>query len=300
MLICCLESQATVSKGSNGTFMGGLFAFIFKIRFFLLFIIMEVGCLTLMYSENQYQKAAWISSSQQATAEVMAFNSAARGYLNLVDVNEALAAENARLSQDLLRLRQAMTAAQMDTMRIDTGLQQYKYVVAQVVNNSVFRVNNFLTLDKGRKDGIAPGMGVLAPNGVVGRVKHVSDNYATITSLLNANFKLAVSIKRLNASGTLEWQGGDPGLAVLRNIPRHNKPKVGDTLVTSVYSSVFPAGLTIGRISNITVNDNDAFYEIGVRLTTNFSTLNYVYVIQNYQRTERDSLESLNIQKDHE
>ena len=227
--------------------MSGLFLFIFRIRVFLLFMVLEAIALTFIVRNNNYQGVVFLNSSNEVSGRIMDITSTVNDYFYLGQVNADLAAENAKLSAKLLALQTQNQALGLDTIR-NKSLEQFKYKVARVVNNSVNRVNNYLTINKGLEDGILPGMGVVAGNGVVGKVKNCTEHYSTVTSILHSNLLVSAGIKRCNAFGTITWQGNNPYLVSLKYIPRHLKPVVGDTIVTSDYSTVFPSGLPIGKI----------------------------------------------------
>ncbi|MGB3619385.1 MAG: rod shape-determining protein MreC, partial [Catalinimonas sp.] len=169
---------------------------------------------------------------------------------------------------------------------------------AKVVNNSIRRAKNYFTLNRGRADGIRPGMGVASPDGVAGRVRAVSERYATVTSLLHTKLLIAAQLERGQAFGRLQWDGRNPRTAKLIDIVRHVKPQEGDTVVTSGYSALFPEGMPVGTIESVAIRDNDTYYDLRVRLFTDFSTLQHVYVIENLQRPEQDSLEVASTEPD--
>jgi rod shape-determining protein MreC len=171
---------------------------------------------------------------------------------------------------------------------------RYRFIPAEVINNSVNRQNNYITINKGKKDGIRPEMGLVGPNGIVGIITHVSDHYATGQTVLNRRWKVSAKIKNSNYFGSLVWDGLDYRFARLNEIPFHVELAVGDTIITSGYSSVFPAGVMIGQIENFDIGSGDNFYEIGVRLSTNFKILTYVEVVQ-----DKDANEIKNLKRYH-
>ena len=175
---------------------------------------------------------------------------------------------------------------------LPTHSAAYPLVPARVVNNSLRSVDNYLTLNVGAADGVQPGQGVLAPAGVVGRVKSVSAHYATVTSVLNSKTAVAARLKRDGTFGSLRWPGDDYRYAVLDYIPRQNKLVRGDTVLTSGYNAVFPAGIFIGTLESFVKEPDKNFWTVQVRLGVDFSRLVYVYVVHNRASTERDSLET--------
>ncbi len=279
--------------------MRGLFELLYRFRAFLLFVVLELGCVWLIVRHNRFQQTAFLSSSNQVAARLTASSGSVQSYFLLTETNEALAHENARLSELLdQERRRAQMGIPGDTVRPDSltpflpTSPQYRYRVARVINNSVARFDNYLTLDKGRADGLAPGMGIISAEGVVGRVQACSENYATATSVLHSAASVSARIRRSGAFGSLKWDGRDPRLANLLYIPRHVLPQVGDTVVTSGYSSLFPEDIMVGIVQRVDIRDNDTFYDIDIALSTNFNTLTYVYVIENTRSEEYDSLQA--------
>ncbi len=278
--------------------MRNLFAFIYRFRAFLIFVLLEVLCVFMIVRYNTYQGAAFFNSANSYVGRVLEFQSRLTDYFRLSSVNSTLARENAVLRQEILRykLQQQTDSATVlaDTMfvTVDSATVAPYYLHAgRVINNSVRRTNNYLTLSVGTADGVKPGMGVIAPNGVVGRVKTVSEHYATVTSLLHSQLLISAKIKKNNTFGTIKWTGGDYRTALLDYIPLHIKPAKGDTIVTSGFNTVFPEGIMIGTISSVEKELDKSFYTIKVKLSVDFAKLSYVYVVENPKKDEREILE---------
>jgi rod shape-determining protein MreC len=161
-----------------------------------------------------------------------------------------------------------------------------------VVNNSVTKLNNYITIDKGSDAGIEPDMGVIGSNGVVGIVTSVSEHYATIRSALNSNTKISCMFKKNNAFGSLEWNGDSPKFSSLKYVNKHVEISSNDEIVTSNYSKLFPQGIPVGRVFSHSLDAGDNFHYIKVELNTDFSTLKNVYVVKNILKNEQQNLES--------
>ncbi len=278
--------------------MRNLFAFIYRFRAFLVFVLLEALCIFLIVRYNTYQGAAFFNSASTYVGRVLEFQSGITEYFNLATVNTTLADENARLRQEVMQYKLAGitdSVARMDTTLLVTTdsakVIPYKLHAGKVINNSVRRNNNYLTLSIGSANGVQPGMGVIASNGVVGRVKTVSENYATVTSLLHSQLLISAKIKRNNTFGTIKWQGGNYRTAILDYIPLHVQLTKGDTVVTSGYNTVFPEGIMIGTINSVSKEPDKSFYTIDVKLAVDFAQLAYVYVVENTLKAERDTLE---------
>ena len=193
----------------------------------------------------------------------------------------------------LNRVPAGIAPSRTDSVYTDTTLQVFEVLAAKVINNSTRRVNNYITINKGRKDGVEEGMGIIGPQGIVGKVKYTSANYASVISLLHSEFLISSSIKRNNVFGTIRWTGRDPLFADLQYIPRHVELQVGDSIVSSGYNTIFPSGYMIGTIEEFGVSEDASFHRVKVKLATDFHSLSYVYVVKNVLGSEKDSLELL-------
>ncbi len=213
-------------------------------------------------------------------------------YFNLKNVNDSLQAENARLRSQLLN---AFYQNNFTVTKISdsTYKQQYQYISASVVNNSVTKRNNYITLDKGSEHGIEKGMGVICSNGIVGTVQFVSTQYCVVLSFLNSQSNLSVKLKKNNAFGALVWEGDDPQEARLKDVNKHVPIAVNDEVITSSYSTIYPEGIPVGNISAHYLDEGENFHNIHVKLNTDFGTLKSVYVIRNLLKNQQQSVEAL-------
>ncbi|MDN4164607.1 rod shape-determining protein MreC [Cytophagales bacterium LB-30] len=280
-----------------------LFEFLYQYRAFFLFIFLEVVCSWLIVNYNRYQSAAFFNSSNALSGSIMAGTTATADYFRLGQVNQHLADENAQLRKQLLSTETKVMVVS-DSSAIEKAdsitRNQYTFYPAKVVNNSVRRYNNFLTLNKGLSDGIEVGMGVISAEGVVGKVRAVSEHYATVTSILHTNMSISARLQSSNTLCTVKWDGLDPTEAQVLYVPRHLKPQMGDTVSTSGFNAIYPESTPLGIITDIELGDSDAFYTITISLSTDFYTLSYVYVVKNHLLNERDSLETLSTVQDEE
>lgn len=270
-----------------------LFLFIYQYRAFFTFLALEIFCAWLIVANNQYQGAKFFNSSGSMAASLNSFSFGVKEYFSLKETNRVLADENAALRG---RLEQSIQSLQvLDTLGeiADSAIiKRFDFVSAKVVNNTVARYTNFITVDKGLNDGIAPGMAVISPLGAVGKVKAVSRHYSVVTSLLNINVMVSAMIKRTGHFGSVQWDGLNPSYVMLEYIPRHVHPVMGDSVVTSGYNAVFPEGVMVGTIEEIELSEEAPFYELKVKLSQDFQKLTYVAVIKSNLKSEQDSLES--------
>lgn len=263
--------------------------FLYRIRAFILFVFLEVMAIWMIVSNNSPQGAAFFNSSNVLVGTVLKKQADVVQFFSLAEANEALTAENAEILQKLsfLQVRPDSVVFELDSAFAET----YQFRGARVISNSLRFSQNYLTLNKGSKDGIKPGMGIFNPEGVVGRVKSVSENYSVAFSLLNTGLLVSSKIKSTDDFGTVQWDGKNSTEARLLFVPRHVKAQEGDTVVTSGFNAVFPEGILIGLISKIAPDEKDPNYlELTVKLSTDFSKINYVYLVENTLFNELDSL----------
>lgn len=264
--------------------MRNLILFLNRFRTFGLFLLIEAVCIWLIVGYNQRPNASFFNSSNALAASISDFSSSTSDYLNLGLVNQQLLEENKKLREQLTLLN----LHRPNEFVVDSA---FTLVEGKVINGTFTRATNYLTLDIGQNAGVKPGMGVLSKNGVAGRVKSVSGNFATVISLLHRNMLISSAIKSTNTLCTTQWNGESPLYSEVRYVPRHIALQIGDSVVTSGYNAIFPPGQLIGVISDLSLKKEEAFYEVKIRLATDFTSLNYLYVIRNTLKSERDSLE---------
>lgn len=262
--------------------------FLYSLRSFLLFVLLEVIAVWLLVSNNSPQGAAFFNSSNALVGSILETQSDVRDFFSLAEANQALVTENSRLMENLRSLKVEPDSVEIP---LDSALSsQFEFLGARVISNSLRFSQNHLTINKGSNQGVKPGMGIFNESGVVGRVKTVSDNYAVGISLLNTELLVSAIIKSTGDFGSINWNGSDSKKAKMLYVPRHVKAVVGDTVVTSGYSAVFPRNLSIGIISNVIQSGDPNYLDIEVELTTDFSKVAYVYLVNNTQIDELDSL----------
>src|SRR5688500_7930520 len=276
-----------------------LFLFVYQNRAFFTFLALELSCAWLIVTNNQYQGAKFFNSSNGIVATMNNFSQGVRDYFQLREVNQMLAEENASLKQKINQQQQYIAAADTAVVIQDSVLlNKYDFESAKVVNNHVDFVKNYITIDKGEDNGLMPGMAVISPLGVVGKVKQVSSHFAVVTSLLHTDVMVSARLKRTEHFGTVQWDGRDADIVQFKYIPRHVKPAVGDSVVTTGYA-IFPEGIMIGTIAEVNLRDETLFYDLKVKLSQDFRKLSFVSIVKNNMQNEQDSLEQaiINIEK---
>jgi rod shape-determining protein MreC len=270
-----------------------LFLLLWRNNFTILFLLLQVLSITMLVRSNRYQQATFLNASNQLVTATSGAVQNAQEFVSLRDENAKLATENAKLRARLsesLYIRDTITVRIQDTIRF----QQYEYMPAKVVNNSVNRRNNYITLNRGSLDGIRPEMGVITSNGVVGIVHRVSKNYCTVISLLNEKTSVSAMISRNRFFGSVRWDGKSTHRVTLYEIDKTVPVRKGDSVVTTNYSALFPSGIYIGKVDHIAIEPGSPFYKLGVKLATDFSNLSSVYIVKNLFKDEQRMLEVKN------
>lgn len=262
--------------------------FLYSLRAFLLFILLEVTAIWLIVSYNTQQGSVFFNSSNQLSGKILGTKNNVSEYFSLREVNTRLVDTNAELLAELEMYRKPADSVFIE---LDSTLMaSFEFKGAKVINNSIRLSQNHLTLNKGANQGIKPGMGVFNGQGVVGRVKGVSDNFATVISLLHTELLVSSKIESTEVFGSIKWDGASPKNAKLLYVPRHVKVQVGDKIVTSGYNAVFPEGIAIGKILEVNQGTDTNYLDITVELSTDFTRVSYVYLVENTIEAELDSL----------
>lgn len=275
--------------------MRNLLDFLKEYHHWFIFIILEVASGFLLFQYNSYQGSAWFSSANAVAGKVYEWESEATKFFTLSRANEELTTRNFYLERQVDRLNRLYTDLTKDTTVMERNelqfLSQYKLIPAKVVDNSVHKPENLMTIDKGRADGVEVDMGVACGRGVVGVVYLVSDHYAVVIPVLNAtSSRISCAIRNRGYFGYLHWYGGDPSVAYVEDVPRHAKFKLGEWVVTSGFSSIFPSGVSVGKIEQAYNSRDGLSYKLKVRLSTDFSCLRDVCVISDKSIAERAAL----------
>ncbi|MEK6780828.1 MAG: rod shape-determining protein MreC [Bacteroidota bacterium] len=271
--------------------MDRLLRFFYEYKAFFIFFFLELICAWLIVRNNQYQSASYFNSSNRLVANIVGFSNGVREYFSLRDINKELADENAILKTKLEQRTQSLYSLEVREIKDAAIINRYEYVSAKVVNNTTSLFKNFITINKGKDEGIGPGMAVISSKGAVGKVKSVSDHYSVLISLLNIDEQVSSVIKRTLNFGTVQWDGSDARFANLLYIPRHVKPMAGDTVVTSGYNAIFPPGVLVGIIREVKLKEEAPFYELKVELAQDFTKLAFVEIVKSNLKSEMDSLE---------
>lgn len=226
----------------------------------------------LLFGFNDKQKIGLLTMANGLSGSVMEAKSSVVHFFSLGQENSKLASENARLQAELFSLREAVRDIQTEKYA-KSGV-----VTARVVDNSIRRDDNYITINRGRRDGVNNGMGVYDSNGVVGIVAITGNNYSIVMPIINRQSSISALIKGENSFGFIEWEGGDPSIAELRDLAYYSNVEVGDTVVTSGYSGIFPKGVEIGVVESVESIEHGYSLRVRVRISSNLSNLDWVYL----------------------
>lgn len=276
--------------------MRNVFLFIRRYFNFLFFLVLQILALTFLFRYNRSHESAFNGIAGEVVGRINEKYSNVEYYFKLKKANEALVQENVHL-RSLLRLNYegADTARRIivDSIRVDSLLknQKYTYFDARVVGGYVIGQTNYLFIHRGANQGIRKDMGVVGPEGIVGRVVDLTDNFATVMSAISVQFKVKAKLKKTGENGTIEWDGSSPFYIQMKDIPKSAVLKKGDSVLTSELSSIYPPNILVGTIDRVVVDNSSNFYTIKLKTATNFTNVQYVYVIGDLQKEERTKLE---------
>lgn len=271
--------------------MRNLLDFLVKYSYWFLFFVLEAVSFVLLFQFNSYQGSVWFSSANAVAGKLYETTSAVESYFQLSKINTELTQRNLYLEQRLCKLEKeksdSVADSTMENSLLLKSLQPYRLILAQVVNMKWGRKDNLLTIDKGEADGIKKDMGVVCGTGIVGIVYLTSAHYSIVIPVLNSQSNISCVIQGRGYFGYLHWTGGDISEAYVDDVPRHAHFKLYENVVTSGYSSVFPAGIMVGKILHVYNSADQMSYRLRVKLSTDFGRLRDVCVVDNTALSEQ-------------
>lgn len=263
-----------------------LLRFLHEYRNLVVFMFLELISVLLIFNHQSYEKTKQLNTTNHVIGSIYGYINEIKSYPSLRKAYRELLYENAVLREQLLQ-----GEAKSSQLSNEPSTKQYDCIPARVINNSIISTKNYLTINRGAMHGIASGMGVISAQGIVGRIKAVSGHFATVTSLLHTDVMVSAKIAHSGVMGTVHWPGKDPFQAQMLYVPRHIQIEPGDTVVTSGYNATFYEGVLIGHVKQVALRKEALFYDIVLDISTDFSTLQHVYVVKNILKQEKDSLE---------
>lgn len=265
--------------------MRNLLAFLAKYNHWFVFILLEVICFVLLFRFNNFQGSVYFSSANAVAGKVYEYNSSVTTFFNMSQSNKKLSERNLILEQQVRALTQYIATHHGDSLAMEQCQKQaltgFKLIPAKVIQSTINREDNLITIDKGKADGIHEDMGVACGTGVVGVVYMASDHYSIVLPVINVNSNISVMIRKRGYFGFLHWKGTPSDIAYVDDVPRHARFAIGDYVVTNGYSSIFPPGIMVGKILHVFNSSDGLSYRVQLRLSTDFGKLRHVCVIDN-------------------
>ena len=265
--------------------MRNLLAFLAKYNHWFVFILLEVICFVLLFRFNNFQGSVYFSSANAVAGKVYEYNSSVTTFFNMSQSNKKLSERNLILEQQVRALTQYIATHHGDSLAMEQCQKQalagFKLIPAKVIQSTINREDNLITIDKGKADGIHEDMGVACGTGVVGVVYMASDHYSIVLPVINVNSNISVMIRKRGYFGFLHWKGTPSDIAYVDDVPRHARFALGDYVVTNGYSSIFPPGIMVGKILHVLNSSDGLSYRVQLRLSTDFGKLRHVCVIDN-------------------
>ena len=276
--------------------MRNLLNFLIKYNYWFLFLLLEVASFILLFRFNHYQQSVYFTSANGVAGKVYEISGGITSYFHLKTANEDLLDRNMWLEQRLSFLENVLKEKGLDSARLYSmerlAPTEYQIFKANVIKNSLNKADNYITLDRGTTEGIRPEMGVVDANGVVGIVYKTSPHYSLVIPLLNSKSSISCKIVGSDYFGYLKWEGGNSRFAYLKDLPRHAEFNLGDTVVTSGYSTVFPEGVMVGTVDDMSDSHDGLSYLLKIELATDFGKVSNVRVISRNGQDEQKALES--------
>jgi rod shape-determining protein MreC len=269
--------------------MRNLFVFLREHYFYFLFLLLEAISLILFFNYNEFQGSSLYRVSNTVSGSVNRTFSGISEYFSLRKTNRVLIEEMAKLHS---RIPEAFYITDVNVFYKKDSIVnlEYKYISAKVISNTVHKRNNFLMINKGSRHGIENHMGVIIGNTIVGQVVNVSPHFSWIMSLLNKDSRISGKFIKNNQLVNIEWAGGNYRKGLVKDIPKHIDILIGDTIITSGNSDIFPEGLMIGTISGFKIAQDENFNHGEILFSTDFNSLGYVEVVVDMMRREKESL----------
>ena len=271
--------------------MRNLLDFLVKYNYWFLFLFLEAVSFVLLFQFNSYQGSVWFSSANAVTGKLYETSSEIESYFQLSKINSELTQRNLYLEQRLHKLEKQIGDSAADSTMgkslLVKSLQPYRLIPAKVISMTAGRLDNLITINKGEVDGIKKDMGVVCGTGVVGIVYLTSKHYSIVIPILNSQSNISCVIQGRGYFGYLHWTGGDVSQAYVDDVPRHAHFRLYDNVVTSGYSSVFPAGIIVGKILHVYNSADQMSYRLRVKLSTDFGKLRDVCVVDNSALSEQ-------------
>ena len=269
--------------------MRNLYYLIERFHLIILLIILEGISLAFLRQKDLYHDTIVGNFSAQIAGNLYSKRNQVVKYFGLAEENKRLAKENALLFS---KVRYSEKLAQDSTLPQQSPSQIFSYIPAKIIDNSLTESVNYLMLDKGYVDGVEKGLGVIAPDGVVGIVVRVSKNFSIVMSVISTKSRISVKHQKSGVLGNLTWDGNNPWVLKVDNVSKTNNIAIGDTFQTAGYSNFFPPEIPTAIVTSVKQDPSTSFLQIHVRLSENIDKINYVYIVESKDKAQIDSLKS--------
>jgi len=266
-----------------------LLTFLRKISTFVVFLLLEIVAFLMIINQGTFQNSAFHNATTNVASVFYTQISNITDYFSLNRDNKNLAEKNAELQRKVSNLENFITRKNYESILCEDTI--LKIVPAKVVNHTVDKINNYLIINKGAKDGITENMAVINTEGIVGVIQSVSENYSVVISILSSTLRISGKFKKTDYLCAVFWDGFSHCTGRASNIPEHIPTAVGDTIVTSGYSSIFPENIMIGTVKKVSLNPSTAWNDLTIEYATDFMSIRYVSVIVNSNFDELLNLE---------
>lgn len=273
--------------------MRNLYNFLYRIRVFLLFLILEFIAFSWIQNSRSYQRSSMVHSANRLTGGLLEKTRSLQNFIQLSEHNQRLSDENARL-RSLTKGAYLPVYRDRDTITDTVYDTRYAFQEARIVTSSYHKQRNYMTLDRGSLHGVKPGMGVIGSDGIVGVINNVSQHFSTVIPLINPSFSVSGKFTESGFFGPVRWNNADYRYAYLIDIPRYALIEEGDTVVTDERSMIFPEGIRIGYVESYELQEDQNFFSVKLRLATDFSSTNYVYIVEDQLKEELTELQEEN------
>lgn len=254
-----------------------------QFRVVIIFIVLELTALFITVSFNAYQNSHFFQATTAIRSNLLSSFSLIDDYFNLYSENRRLANENKELAERLKKQDNLVG-------NTDQAMGQYRYISAKVAYNSIGLPDNYIVLDKGKKEGVTTEMAVISPSGLVGIIYSVSNDYALVMPLINTSFSCLVAVGNSTLSANTSWDTGDYRFIDVKGVPLHLSIEKGDSVFTNKNSTLYPSNELIGTVVSVEKEDLGKSFALRVQLSTDFSKLQNVYIIENKHKPQIDSL----------
>ena len=263
--------------------MQNLLRFIRMYNVLIIFLFFQGLSINLYLNSNSFQNSVALEHANNYKGKIYSLTNSINEYFQLKKINKQLLNENTKL----------YNLINSNNKNSIENIKEYKYISSKIINNSIHKRDNFLTINKGNRHGVKPGMGVICENGVIGIIHSTTEKFSLIISILNKKSAISICLKRQNNYGSLKWNGFNYKKANIENIPNHVKVETGDTIITNGYSTIFPSGINIGIVDSFKKNSESGNQDIIIKLFTDFNKIKHAYVVESDESREQLSLESL-------